>query len=83
MDEPQRRTQRRTHLDASVLPVERAFLARAAAIQAQVSALSTAPVVDDLTDSIMAGALTVVAQEYRTMAEELHWWLPSTSSRPQ
>jgi hypothetical protein len=34
--QPQRRTQRKTHLDASVVPVERALLARAAALEAVV-----------------------------------------------
>jgi hypothetical protein len=33
VSEPKRREMRRTHLDASVLPVERALLARAAALE--------------------------------------------------
>ena len=35
MPDPQRREMRRTHLDASVVPVERALLARAAVLEAE------------------------------------------------
>jgi hypothetical protein len=70
----QRRETRRTHLDASVVPVERAYLARAADLEKQAA---------DYERDVMepGGALPefiedklVLAHEFRALAEELHWW---------
>jgi hypothetical protein len=64
--EPQRRTdeQRRRHLDAHEVPLERALLARAAAIQ---DATGDEPSSLLLTQVYLAG-------EFRALAEELHYW---------
>jgi len=68
MTAPPRREQRRTHLDAAAVPIEAAILARAQAA-------------DDLLKSYegsewtpYAVALTLVRDEFRKLAEELHWW---------
>lgn len=63
---PPRRTQRRTHLDASVAPVERALLARADSLEEQA---------DTARGMFKPEALRYVAAEFRALAEELHWWL--------
>ena len=69
MNEPKRREQRRTHLDASVVPVERALLARADAIDHDwlegYEGSEWTPYAD---------ALTLVRDEFRKLAEELHFW---------
>lgn len=62
MAEPQRREQRRTHLDASVVPVERALIARAGKLEDQSRA----------TDGGNASYLFIAVQ-FRDLAEELHW----------
>lgn len=61
--EPKRREQRRTHLDASVVPVERALLARAQTLERQ----------SEETDGGNANYLFVAA-EFRSLAAELHYW---------
>lgn len=68
MTEPQRRELRRTHLDASVVPVERALLARAEALQAEAEALASGD-----TD-LLGGVKAMFAAEFRELAEELHYW---------
>jgi hypothetical protein len=60
--EPQRRTQRRTHLDASVVPVERALLARAQVLESGADDDNAEP------------AWPFLAAEFRELAEELHYW---------
>lgn len=64
--QPQRRTeaQRKRHLDASVVPVERALLHRADELEAR-----EAP-------EHIGGkpAAEWLAAEFRTLAEELHYW---------
>jgi hypothetical protein len=62
MAEPKRRENRRTHLDASVVPVERALLARAGELEQPV----------DTAERIDMIKFTVAA-EFRALAEELHW----------
>lgn len=82
MSEPQRRTQRRTHLDASVVPVERALLARAGDMESAAATFREAardsPLADDEPISefarVQAAVLSVIAAESRALAEELHWW---------
>jgi hypothetical protein len=64
---PPRREQRKIHLDASVVPVERALLARAEELEQE----------DDPIKFLSAPELmsAFVAAEFRALAEELHWWL--------
>jgi len=63
MQPPPRREQRRTHLDASVVPVERALVARAEKLEDQ----------SRKTDGGNVNYLFIAA-EFRALAEELHWW---------
>jgi hypothetical protein len=77
MADPPRREQRRTHLDASVVPVERAYLARADALVE-----ANEPLSGDLTTPFPHAVALLFAAEFRNLAEELHWWLPSSRSRP-
>jgi hypothetical protein len=80
--QPQRREQRKTHLDASVVPMERALLARAADMESASAtfrqAASAPPLAGDeaAAQSALARAavLDVTASEFRALAEELHWW---------
>ena len=62
---PKRREQRRTHLDASVVPVERALLARAADLDEREKAYAGPP--DGFSPADMA-------IEFRNLADELHYW---------
>lgn len=71
--EPQRAAQPRP-LNAAVVPVERALLARAAAIQGQVDAIVDNEGDDDEGKLLTAHALATVAEEFRALAEELHYW---------
>ena len=68
--QPPRREQRRTHLDASVVPVERALIARATALEAEAS---SAFVADDLAAELVH-TKRAVAAEFRALAEELRYW---------
>lgn len=79
MTGPQRREQRRTHLDVSVVPVERALLARAHEMSS--GAMQTFAVLgpereDGTTDParIEPNLKLMLAGEFRALAEELHWW---------
>jgi hypothetical protein len=65
MNEPKRRERRLAHLDASVVPVERAFLARAEAMKDERD--GTAPTDHDM-------FLVQAEIQFRMLAEELHWW---------
>lgn len=65
MTDPKRREQRKTHLDASAVPVERAFLARAAVLEEEA---------DKPDNQVAESILNIVAGEFRDLAEELHWW---------
>ena len=77
MADPKRREQRRTHLDASVVPVERALLARAddlenLALSARgASAAVGGPVL--VREGVTHQAAQAIADEFRALAEELHW----------
>ena len=66
---PKRREVRRTHLDASVVPVERAYLARADAL-----AEANEPLGGNLTTPFPHAVALLFAAEFRNLAEELHWW---------
>lgn len=72
MAEPKRRDQRRTHLDASAVPVERALLARAAVLDDRAGTASGQPQLGIGPDD--ARLLHGVASEFRALAEELHYW---------
>lgn len=64
---PQRRTVRRKHLDASVVPVERALLGRA-------DALAKTAASDDEEGATMPRDIAAAIEgEFRALAEELHW----------
>ena len=64
--QPQRRTdtQRKTHLDASVAPVERALLARAEKLEEESTRVGPTSLL----------TLRTIAAEFRVLAEELHYW---------
>jgi hypothetical protein len=68
-NDPRRREQRRTHLDASVVPVERALLARAESLETSAEALNQLAIA-----APTAVILANVAAEFRALAEELHFW---------
>lgn len=74
---PRRREQRRTHLDAASVPVERALLARADQLENE--ALSARGASAALGERVFArGGVTAetvqaIAAEFRALAEELHW----------
>lgn len=74
MNEPKRREQRRTHLDASVVPVERALLARAGAISASVMEVFSAAGDTETAETLAAHVRLDLAQEFRDLADELHYW---------
>ena len=73
---PARREQPKLHLDASVVPVERALLARAAFLSTRASqrnAINMASIIENGPD--VESAVDVrIAEEFRTLAEELHFW---------
>ena len=62
---PQRRTTPAPHLSAAAVPVERALLARAQAIEDE--RIPDGPVETYTTQ-------TIIAAEFRKLADELHWW---------
>lgn len=66
MSGPRRREQRRTHLDASTVPVERALIARAQGLAARAAPMPPG--------SDTSHILLTIAAEYTALAEELHWW---------
>lgn len=68
---PPRREQRRTHLDASVVPVERALLNCAEGLQ-EVQEYGARHGVPE--DSVEAMIRAAQIRQFRILAEELHWW---------
>ena len=74
---PPRRARRNTYLDASVVPVERALLARAGEIGSDYAAARAAAaahgVQSNLAEIIADAVATLVATEFTALAEELHW----------
>lgn len=62
---PQRRTVRRTHLDASAVPVERALLDRASRLNERGTAMLP---------GFEADTLLAISAEFTELAEALHWW---------
>jgi hypothetical protein len=79
--QPPRREQRKTHLDASVVPVERALLARAGQVGSDLGTVRrelrvhgiTERDARGLTEVIANSVAAIVAAEFRALAEELHW----------
>jgi hypothetical protein len=81
MADPQRRETRRTHLDASVVPVERALIARADSLDEQAHELHASAqarvdidqqTAEEVTE--LVGRRRLLAKEFRALAEELHFW---------
>lgn len=73
MNVPQRRENRRTHLDASVVPVERALLARAGVLEQHVAEITARLDKGAALPEFAEDKLTLAA-EFRALAEDLHWW---------
>jgi hypothetical protein len=77
---PVRRTERRRHLDASAVPVEQALLHRAEALETGqaygMSELTDGTAVWDADAPRQPAELAArwLAGEFRTLAEELHYW---------
>lgn len=71
MAEPQRRETRRTHLDASAVPVERALIARAESLDGAVAERMAS---GDTMDMLTLTSYRVFSDQFRDLAEELHWW---------
>jgi hypothetical protein len=79
MQEPQRKTVRTRHLDASIVHVERALLARAEIVGSQLDIVRRAARMNGIVDERLVSAIAdmvaeIVHEEYRALAEELHWW---------
>ena len=77
---PKRRETRRTHLDAAVVPVEQALLAKAADMESASALLREEEKRPDAAgtpwlaeDHIRAVALDTTASAFRAVAEEMHW----------
>jgi hypothetical protein len=71
-----RLTNRKAILDLSVVPVEQALLARAEFLShraSQRNAINQALIIENGPD-IESAVDVRVADEFRTLAEELHWW---------
>jgi hypothetical protein len=70
--QPRRRPVRNPHLDAHIVPVERALIARAEVMDERAKDILGDPDAgaDLLTGTVLAG----MAQEFRALAEECHWW---------
>jgi len=73
---PQRRTTPAPHLSAAAVPVELALLARAEFLSLRASqrnAVNQAYIMDNGPD-IESAVDMRIAEEFRALAEELHWW---------
>jgi len=69
--QPKRREVRRPHLDAPIVPVERALLERAKVLEQEV-ADGEGFIPEDHPER-SPDALRLVAAEFRSLAEEFHW----------
>lgn len=75
--QPQRREHRKTHLDASVVPVERALLERAITLSRQVidePDLTGATEEQAMAAGVLLAVRAHVSAELLALAEELHYW---------
>lgn len=73
---PQRRAQRAAHLNAHIMPVELALKARADFLSLRASqrnAINEAFIIENGPD-IESAVDVRVAEEFRALAEELHFW---------
>jgi hypothetical protein len=68
-----RRTARKTHLDASAVPVEKALLHRAVAITASATEVLADSGDTETAETLAAHIRLDIAMEFRALAEELHW----------
>lgn len=77
--EPQRREEA-AHLDAKLVPFERALIARAKVLDEQASELHAAGEARDVDQQTaedvreLVGRRRLLAKEFRLLAEELHHW---------
>lgn len=71
MTTPRRLEKRRPHLDAQVVPVERALLARAEVLEREVA--EGREFIPEDHPERTPDALRLVAAEFRALAEEFHW----------
>lgn len=77
MNAPQRLRKRRDHLDAHVVPVERALLERARALSQDVLDTPETPGATDeqvMIQGLQKAVCAIVSHELLDLAEELHWW---------
>lgn len=81
-NQPKRRESPKTHLDASTVPVERAYLARAEVLSSEAMRVfavlgpeRNGPGMDpDWRERIEPSLKLMLAAEFRALAEELHYW---------
>jgi len=69
--QPKRREVRRPHLDASVVPMERALIERAGELEREVT--DGKEFIPEDHPERTPDALRLVAAEFRALAETLHW----------
>lgn len=69
---PPRKTLRTAHLDASIVHVEHALIARAEKLENFVREETASG--DTAVNITRITAADLVAAEFRLLAEELHWW---------
>ena len=78
MTTPPRRDTPKVHLDASVVPVERALLARAGALENEaLSAAGASAAIGGRVfarDGVPGEVIAALAAEFRALAEELRYW---------
>ena len=75
--QPKRREVRRPHLDAAVVPMERALLERARALSQEVLDTPEMPAASDeqaMAQGVQQAVCAIVSRELLGLAEELHWW---------
>lgn len=72
---PRRLEKRRAHIDAAAVPIERALIARAEALEESepVATLEAGPEAAAMLQAVQHSH-RFVAAEFRRLAEELHWW---------
>lgn len=70
---PRRNELGKPHLDAHIVPVERALITRADALEAEAEDMAAKPVPEGAHGSEQATVLRI-AKEFRNLAEELHHW---------
>lgn len=74
---PQRKILRTEHLDASTAHVERAILARAEKLEELATTARSASAAGAevrVTEVLTHEVALAIAEEFRNLAEEIHWW---------